>query len=154
MNFTKLDADQQEYCIHRPDTPRPWRNYLGSDEFGGVITNNAAEIEGASAQKEMADTVSRTAATWNYVAMVQGILGIRSVEDELEIDPSIPSSWEGFTAKRCFCGRTIHIRVENPNGQCKSVNRLQVDGVWVSGNRVHLSEAGSEEILVRAVLGS
>jgi N,N'-diacetylchitobiose phosphorylase len=42
MKYGYFDNDNSEYVIIRPDTPRPWSNYLGSSEFGAVITNNAA----------------------------------------------------------------------------------------------------------------
>jgi cellobiose phosphorylase len=42
MTFGHFDDDAREYVITRPDTPRPWSNYIGSARFGGVVTNNAA----------------------------------------------------------------------------------------------------------------
>ncbi len=42
MQYGYFDDAQREYVITRPDTPRPWSNYLGDSDFGGVITNNAA----------------------------------------------------------------------------------------------------------------
>ena len=42
MKYGYFDNENSEYVITRPDTPRPWSNYLGSSEFGAVITNNAA----------------------------------------------------------------------------------------------------------------
>lgn len=42
MKFGYFDDHNLEYVITRPDTPRPWSNYLGRADFGGVITNNAA----------------------------------------------------------------------------------------------------------------
>jgi N,N'-diacetylchitobiose phosphorylase len=42
MNYGFFDDANKEYVITRPDTPRPWSNYIGSAQFGGVITNNAA----------------------------------------------------------------------------------------------------------------
>ena len=41
-SYGHFDDSAREYVITRPDTPRPWANYLGSAQFGGVITNNAA----------------------------------------------------------------------------------------------------------------
>jgi cellobiose phosphorylase len=32
----------REYVVTRPDTPEPWVNYLGSPEYGAIISNNAA----------------------------------------------------------------------------------------------------------------
>jgi cellobiose phosphorylase len=41
MHYGHFDDDRREYVITRPDTPVPWINYLGSDEFFGVISNTA-----------------------------------------------------------------------------------------------------------------
>ncbi len=41
MNFGYFDDEKREYVITRPDTPAPWANYLGSPEYGAVISNNA-----------------------------------------------------------------------------------------------------------------
>ncbi|HBC89140.1 MAG TPA: N,N'-diacetylchitobiose phosphorylase [Lentisphaeria bacterium] len=40
-SYGRFDDDEREYVIIRPDTPRPWSNYLGSTEYGAIITNNA-----------------------------------------------------------------------------------------------------------------
>lgn len=41
MQFGTFDDAAREYVITRPDTPRPWSNYLGSTEYGAIITNHA-----------------------------------------------------------------------------------------------------------------
>ncbi len=41
MNFGHFDDKNKEYVITRPDTPQSWSNYLGSTEYGAIITNNA-----------------------------------------------------------------------------------------------------------------
>ncbi len=41
MRFGRFDDEAREYVIERPDTPRSWTNYLGSTEYGAIITNNA-----------------------------------------------------------------------------------------------------------------
>jgi cellobiose phosphorylase len=40
LQFGYFDDENKEYVITRPDTPRSWSNYLGSTEYGAVITNN------------------------------------------------------------------------------------------------------------------
>jgi cellobiose phosphorylase len=42
MKYGFFDDASREYVINKPDTPMPWSNYIGSAEFGGVVTNNAA----------------------------------------------------------------------------------------------------------------
>ncbi len=41
MRYGFFDDKNKEYVIERPDTPRSWSNYLGSTEYGAIITNNA-----------------------------------------------------------------------------------------------------------------
>lgn len=41
MQFGHFDDEHKEYVIDRPDTPKSWSNYLGSTEYGAIITNNA-----------------------------------------------------------------------------------------------------------------
>jgi len=41
MQYGFFDDENKEYVIERPDTPRSWSNYLGSTEYGAIITNNA-----------------------------------------------------------------------------------------------------------------
>ena len=41
MNYGYFDDINREYVITRPDTPAPWVNYLGSPEYGAIISNNA-----------------------------------------------------------------------------------------------------------------
>jgi cellobiose phosphorylase len=40
MQYGHFDDKAREYVITRPDTPRPWSNYLGSTEYGAIITNH------------------------------------------------------------------------------------------------------------------
>jgi len=41
MQYGHFDDDKKEYVITSPNTPRSWSNYLGSTEYGAIITNNA-----------------------------------------------------------------------------------------------------------------
>jgi cellobiose phosphorylase len=41
MQYGYFDDSAKEYVITRPDTPQSWSNYLGSTEYGAIITNNA-----------------------------------------------------------------------------------------------------------------
>ena len=41
MQYGYFDDKEREYIITCPDTPAPWVNYLGSPEYGAIISNNA-----------------------------------------------------------------------------------------------------------------
>jgi cellobiose phosphorylase len=41
MKFGFFDDQNREYVITRPDTPLPWINYLGCQEYFGIISNTA-----------------------------------------------------------------------------------------------------------------
>jgi len=41
MRYGHFDDRHREYVIEHPDTPLPWINYLGSEEYFGLISNTA-----------------------------------------------------------------------------------------------------------------
>ena len=41
MKYGYFDDLNREYVITQPNTPAPWVNYLGSPEYGAIISNNA-----------------------------------------------------------------------------------------------------------------
>lgn len=42
MRYGRFSPDGQEYIIERPDTPASWNNYLGTDQYCAIVSNNAA----------------------------------------------------------------------------------------------------------------
>ncbi|HEY5956491.1 MAG TPA: glycosyl hydrolase family 65 protein [Polyangiaceae bacterium] len=67
-------------------------------------------------------------ATWSYVSGTQHILGIRPDWDGLRVDPTIPSTWDGFSVERQYRGATYKIRVNNPRHVERGVSRITVNG--------------------------
>ncbi|MFT4146399.1 MAG: glycosyl transferase [Mobilitalea sp.] len=91
-------------------------------------------------------------ASWNFVAISQSILGIKPEYDGLQIDPSIPKAWDGYTVTREFRGETYKITVKNPNHVSTGVSKMTVDGKEIAGNIIPL--AGDKKIHeVEVVLG-
>jgi len=41
VRYGYFDDSRREYVITRPDTPLPWINYLGTEDFFGIISNTA-----------------------------------------------------------------------------------------------------------------
>ena len=41
MRYGHFDDAQREYVIERPDTPLPWINYLGSEDYLALVSNTA-----------------------------------------------------------------------------------------------------------------
>jgi cellobiose phosphorylase len=41
VRYGYFDDERREYVITRPDTPLPWINYLGSEDYFGLISNTA-----------------------------------------------------------------------------------------------------------------
>ena len=91
-------------------------------------------------------------AAWTFLDVSQYILGIRPDYDGLTVDPCIPSTLDGFEAKRDFRGVTYHISVRNPKHVEKGVASMTVDGVAVDGNMIPLP-TGKTEVSVEVVMG-
>ena len=91
-------------------------------------------------------------AAWNMVAISQYILGIQPDFDGLKVDPSIPSTWDGFTATRLFRGAKYNITIKNPGHVCKGVKSMIVDGAAVEDCVVPYVEE-KKEVNVEITLG-
>jgi len=89
-------------------------------------------------------------AAWNYYAITQWILGIRTSYDGLQISPVIPKTWRGFKATRIFRGVTYHITIER-TGEGNHV-ALKVDGVPIKGDTVPPPVDGRKEVSVKGTL--
>jgi cellobiose phosphorylase len=83
-------------------------------------------------------------ASWNFVAAVEYILGVRPAYDGLLIDPCIPKGWNRFEVKRNFRGATYQIVVENPKNVSRGVKLLAVDGQIMDNNVVPAFGDGRE----------
>lgn len=94
-------------------------------------------------------------AAWMYRAGLESILGFHLSGDRLRIDPSIPRDWREFeiTYKHGRRGATrYHIKVENPQGACRGIANLEIDGkIQPSSEIVLVDDAQSHN--VRVILG-
>ena len=88
-------------------------------------------------------------AGWMYRVGIEAILGITLRSGALHIDPCIPREWPGFEV--LYKGR-YRIVVENPDGVCRGVVRIELDGVNITGQDVPIVDDGVAHV-VRVVLG-
>jgi len=91
-------------------------------------------------------------ATWTWLAATEYILGIRPEHRGLRIDPCIPASWKGFSARRRFRGGMYHVEVRNPRRLCRGVRRLRVGGKEIAGSLAPLPGRRGQVLKVQAVL--
>ena len=89
-------------------------------------------------------------AAWNFVAAVEGILGVRAEHGGLRVDPVLPADWPGFAMTRRFRGVEYRITVEKEPGVVGRVRALDVDGVGVVGNLIPLPAAAGAVVEVTA----
>jgi cyclic beta-1,2-glucan synthetase len=68
-------------------------------------------------------------AGWMYRVGVEAILGITLHRGALRINPCIPRGWKEYEITYRTRSAEFHIKVENPEGVCQGVRRVEVDGV-------------------------
>jgi N,N'-diacetylchitobiose phosphorylase len=84
------------------------------------------------------------AAAWAYFSATQYVLGIQPEMDGLRIDPCIPHDWLGFKAARRFRGHTIEIEVRNPQGVCRGVKSVTLNGKALPDNLIPAERLGEQ----------
>ncbi len=82
-------------------------------------------------------------ASWNFYAISQFILGIRTDFDGLVINPVIPKAWDGYVVTRKFRGATYRIEVSNPAHVSTGIAELSLNGEKLEGNLVPICQEGS-----------
>jgi N,N'-diacetylchitobiose phosphorylase len=85
-----------------------------------------------------------------YRICVEGVLGLKRRGDELHIAPCVPSSWATWEAEyRTPGGGRLVISFDNPDGVCRGVRELVLDGRKLPSNRVPLPKgAGDHRVVV------
>jgi cyclic beta-1,2-glucan synthetase len=68
-------------------------------------------------------------AGWMYRVGVESILGLTLHRGALRLDPCIPSGWKQYEVTYRTAAAEFRIVVENPEGVCRGVRRIEVDGV-------------------------
>lgn len=89
MRFGYFDDERREYVITRPDTPLPWINYLGCEDYFGIISNTAG---GYSFYKD-ARLQRITRYRYNNVPLDTGGRYIYLRDDNAGTSPLIPRFW-------------------------------------------------------------
>jgi cellobiose phosphorylase len=92
-------------------------------------------------------------ASWTYIAVTQYLLGIQPTLKGLRVNPCIPARWDRFEARRCFRGKWITIRVENPAHVNQGVHALTLNGAPIEGNVIPVDHL-VEDNEARVVLGA
>ena len=82
------------------------------------------------------------------VGCVEGILGMRPNLEGLKLSPSIPSSWDGFTAQKDFRGCKLSITVKNPDHVQSGCKELTVNGKKMEGNFIPASALAAKTEIV------
>jgi cellobiose phosphorylase len=90
-------------------------------------------------------------AAWNYVAITQWILGIRPTFEGLMVAPVIPTTWNGFDARRVYRGvlYVIHV-IRKGSG---NYIQLEVNGFPLSGTVIPPPPEGTTEVAVNVSIG-
>jgi cellobiose phosphorylase len=91
-------------------------------------------------------------ASWNFFAITQYILGVKTDYDGLVIDRCIPSKWDGFKMKREFRSAIYNIEVQNPDHVSKGVKMVDVNGHELNTNTIPTLEKGKEHS-VKVIMG-
>ena len=91
-------------------------------------------------------------AAWNWYAITQFILGIRPAYGGLEIDPCVPSAWDGYEVNRRFRGADYRIKVTNPSHVSRGVKSITLNGRPLEGNLIPVRPQGTRNT-VEVTLG-
>jgi cellobiose phosphorylase len=69
MKYGYFDDLAREYVITRPDTPLPWINYLGCEDYFGLISNTAGGYSFYRAARLRRITPTNNVVRWGRISI-------------------------------------------------------------------------------------
>jgi cyclic beta-1,2-glucan synthetase len=91
-------------------------------------------------------------AGWMYRLGVERLLGLKLQGASLRFDPCIPKEWKEYRATFHHCGSEYQIMVENPQGVCRGVRSVELDGKIINGDSLQF-DGDSGKHKVRVIMG-
>ncbi len=88
------------------------------------------------------------AAGWLYKVGLENISGFIKKGERLYIDPCIPSNWKKYDVVYRYRNSTFLIEVKNPDGVCRGVSYIAVDGMICDTGFIDLSASGTHKVEV------
>ncbi|HRW08544.1 MAG TPA: hypothetical protein P5121_25755, partial [Caldilineaceae bacterium] len=79
---------------------------------------------------------------WMYRVGIEAILGLRRCGNSLQLDPSIPKHWLGYTLTYRYGATTYVIQVANPTGVNRGVQEVMLDGKILVDGLIPLQDDG------------
>jgi cyclic beta-1,2-glucan synthetase len=93
------------------------------------------------------------AAGWMYRAVLESVLGFKMKGAHLQIEPCVPRGWREFEIAYRFGTAHYVIKVENPEGVCRGVTGVELDGRPLGDSDLRLVDDGRSHS-VRVLLGT
>jgi cyclic beta-1,2-glucan synthetase len=87
-------------------------------------------------------------AAWMYRVWIEEVLGMKIRGEGLVIDPVIPSGWRQFGVRYRRGEALYEISVENPEGVCRGVAWVTMDGRRLEDPRIPLEEVSIRHTVV------
>jgi len=140
MKYGHFDDANREYVIERPDTPLPWINYLGSEQFFGLVSNTG----GGYCFYRDARLRRLTRYRYNNIPLDSNgrYFYIRDMEDGAFWSPTWQPVRRPLDAYRCRHGLGYTIIEASLNDITTEVTYLVPPGETAELHRVRITNAG------------
>ena len=132
--FAKLKNAKNAYEVYQKISPI--NNGMNPDEYFAEPYVTPGNIEGPDSPQYGRGgwTWYTGSASWLQKVIVDWILGVRTSNEGLVIDPCIPKEWKEFKVKRKFRGTVFDISVSNEHHVSSGVEKIEVDGLMQKSN--------------------
>jgi cellobionic acid phosphorylase len=125
-----IPGPDEEDLLRRGQLPIFIPNYYR----GGHGIQNLDRTAGRSSQLFNTGTIS-----WVYRCFIEGLCGLKGVKEGLQVEPKMPSHWDGMKVTRLFRGATFEVQIKRSD-----MDKVQVvlNGDKIDGNIINNVENG------------
>ncbi len=87
-------------------------------------------------------------ASWSYRVALEGVIGFEKRGQRLTFDPCVPSAWPEATVQYRYGSTQYMIVIRNPDGVCRGVRSVEVDGALRDDKWILLSDDGAAHSVI------
>ena len=116
--------------------------------YSEYVTSREHETEGQASHSWLTGS-----SVWMYRIGLDWILGLRTSLKGITVDPHIPAQWDDISITRKFRGKTLNIRISNPEQVNQGVRELRINGQQYKRAWINPAEFEDQSIDIEAVMG-
>lgn len=116
--------------------------------YSEYVTSREHETEGQASHSWLTGS-----SVWMYRIGMDYILGLRTSLKGITVDPHLPKVWGNIEVVRKYRGKTLHVRITNPDNVNSGVRSMKINGKDHHEKWIDVTKIDKTDVRIEVVMG-